>query len=230
MTVSAERTTGPRAHLTDASQTAASGTTLVPSATRGATSATSTTHAVQITTTSAARAMMTAMSGPTGATSLVESMPLAKLPSMTARWAGKVSLKPRRPVRARSPSTRPSNLSPAHHRRGTPVSSASERMPETAAGPPVSLAHGQAPAAKMTGTETRAVPRHRGTSATAIVAMSTVAMSGTASPNDRPRRSGGSRMQPAIAGAAGMTAGATIVVATPLQEPSAKLSRHSLPT
>ena len=95
-----------------------------------------------------------------------------------------------------------------------------------------SLAHGQALAAGMTETGqggTRTVPRPRGTSATAITAVSTAATSGIASQNDRPRHSDGWRMQPTIAGAAGTTAGATIAVATP-REPSAKLSRHSLPT
>ena len=93
-------TTGLLTQLTDARPTTAAGTTLVQSGTRGATPAKSATHAAQTAATSAARAATTAVSRLTGAMSLVESMPLEKFRSMTARWVGRVPLRARRPARA----------------------------------------------------------------------------------------------------------------------------------
>jgi len=98
--VSAEMTTGLRAHLTDVRPTTAAGTTLVRSGTHAVMPAMSMTHAAQTAATSAARAVMTAVSSPTGAMSLAESMPLVRFRSMTARWVGRVIAGARRPARA----------------------------------------------------------------------------------------------------------------------------------
>ena len=228
--VSEGRMMRPHIHLTGARQTTASGATLVQSGNRGVMPAMSTTHAPQTAATSAARAVTTAVMASTGAMSHTESEPLVRFPSMTARRAGTVSSTASRPARARSPSTRRSSLSPAHRPSGAPASSASERMPGAAVRPAASPAHGQGPAARMTGQSgPRRVPRPRGTIAIATVAVSAAATGGVASLSDRPQRSGGQRTQPTTAGLTETTTGATTAVAT-LREPSETPGRRSPPT